>query len=44
MFTWGVFQQVRRSHFSNYTMKPQKQAHGLIFFKRESKGDFKIVM
>ena len=32
------------SQFNPYTVKPPKQAYGLIFFKIESKGDFKIVM
>ena len=40
----GVFQQLRCSQFNTYTVKHPKQAHGLIFFRRWSKGDFKIVM
>ena len=40
----GVFQQLRCLQFNTYTVKPPKQALGLIFFKRGSKGDFKIVM
>ena len=40
----GVFQQRRSLQFNTYTVESPKQVHGLIFFKRGSKENFKIVM
>ena len=39
-----VIQQLRSSQFKTYTVKLPWQTHVVIFFKKESKGDFKIVM